>query len=190
MNEYSERVARLVNIALNSDNFYLDFLSAMERELKTHISLVNAEDEYIFGNSKYDNCIPLGTLGTLYLYQRVVANNIDYIRLAAALIHSKLEIDYYKRYKNIYDTLAADAINLLTNKELIGVRAAISSMDSDKCIVNTSSIAKKCNITRSIIVNGLHKLECAGFIEVHSVGPKGTSIKIINSDLLYKLDFT
>ncbi|MBR1892659.1 MAG: HTH domain-containing protein, partial [Lachnospiraceae bacterium] len=46
-----------------------------------------------------------------------------------------------------------------------------------------SRVADRVGITRSVIVNGLRKLESAGVIECKSSGMKGTFIKVINSEI-------
>lgn len=49
--------------------------------------------------------------------------------------------------------------------------------------VNASKIADMLNITRSVIVNALRKLESAGVVEPKSQGMKGTHIKVLNEYL-------
>ena len=54
--------------------------------------------------------------------------------------------------------------------------------------MNASKIAKEADITRSVIVSALRKLESAGVIEACSLGVKGTHIKIINDHLTTELN--
>ncbi len=55
-------------------------------------------------------------------------------------------------------------------------------------ILVASKIAEKQGITRSIIVNGLKKLESAGVIESKSAGMKGTKVRICNEMLMEELE--
>ncbi|MBP3230930.1 GTP-sensing pleiotropic transcriptional regulator CodY [Anaerovibrio sp.] len=54
--------------------------------------------------------------------------------------------------------------------------------------VNASKIAVNLNITRSVIVNALRKLESAGVVEPKSQGMKGTHIKVLNEYLWDGID--
>ena len=47
-------------------------------------------------------------------------------------------------------------------------------------VLIASKIADESKITRSIIVNALHKLSSGGIIEARSSGMKGTYVKVIN----------
>jgi transcriptional pleiotropic repressor len=42
-----------------------------------------------------------------------------------------------------------------------------------------SAVADKNGFTRSVLVNALQKVECAGLVETRSLGMKGTRIKIL-----------
>lgn len=55
-------------------------------------------------------------------------------------------------------------------------------------ILIASKIADKAQITRSVIVNALRKLESAGVIDSQSLGMKGTRITVINEKLVEKVN--
>ncbi len=79
------------------------------------------------------------------------------------------------------------AINTLSYSELEAVKNIVDELDSDEGILVASRIADRAGITRSVIVNALRKLESAGVITSHSLGMKGTRIKILNEKLRLQL---
>lgn len=79
---------------------------------------------------------------------------------------------------------ARAAVETLSATELKAVNYVFEELENDEGILVASKIADKVGITRSVIVNGLRKLESAGIIECRSAGMKGTYIKVLN-DLVY-----
>ena len=82
------------------------------------------------------------------------------------------------------------AVDTLSYSELEAVVSIFGELKGDEGLIVASKVADKYNITRSVIVNGLRKLESAGLIESRSLGMKGTFIKVRNTKLieeLYKL---
>lgn len=184
--DYSDRVDRLITLALKNGNFYDSFLSEMERELRSHISLTDWNGKFIYGNSRYENCISLGRLGSMYMSDRAVNENYRYIRFAALIIYYKMQTDRLDRYSHIWSDLIDNALKGLTEREYNGVKCVLLSCNKDTA-VNISEIAKQTGITRSVVVNGLRKLECTGLIELRSGGAKGTYVKVLSSDLMDRL---
>lgn len=184
--DYSDRVDRLISLALESRDFYGKFFSEMERELRSHISLVDWNGEFLYGNSRYENCISLGKLGSMYMSDKAVNENYRYIRAAAVIIYYRMEIDRLDRYSYMWNNLIENALRSLTEGEYSGVRAALLSQ-SGTSAVNISEIAEQTGLTRSVIVNGLHKLECTGLLELRSGGTKGTYVRVLSNDLIEKL---
>lgn len=82
-------------------------------------------------------------------------------------------------------TLAAvqGAVASLSFSELEAVEHILQEMDSPEGLLVASKIADRAGITRSVIVNALRKLECAGILEARSLGMKGTYIKILNDKI-------
>ena len=67
------------------------------------------------------------------------------------------------------------------------MKLVFDALEGTEGLLITSKIADNAGMTRSVIVNGLRKLESAGLIEARSLGMKGTYLKVINSHLLPKL---
>jgi transcriptional pleiotropic repressor len=75
------------------------------------------------------------------------------------------------------------AIDALSYSEVQAAKRILNNIENDEGYVVASKIADEFEITRSIIVNALRKLESAGLLKSKSLGMKGTHIKIINKDL-------
>ncbi|MCR5623823.1 MAG: GTP-sensing pleiotropic transcriptional regulator CodY [Lachnospiraceae bacterium] len=76
------------------------------------------------------------------------------------------------------------ALKTLSSLELKAVYNIIVQLgDSREGRIVTSKLASEIGITRSVIINALKKCESAGIIHSHSLGMKGTFIKVTN-DLL------
>lgn len=82
------------------------------------------------------------------------------------------------------------AIGTLSYSEITAVKKIFSEIQGDEGLVVASKISDRTGITRSVIVNGLKKLESAGVIESKSFGMKGTHIKILNDQLKSELERT
>lgn len=76
--------------------------------------------------------------------------------------------------------MAKLALSTLSYCEEEAVRNILQELKGDKAIIVTSKIADRLGITRSVVVNAMHKLKCAGLIESSSLGMKGTHIRILN----------
>lgn len=76
------------------------------------------------------------------------------------------------------------ALANLSYSEIDAATNILSELDGNEGRLVASTIADKIQITRSVIVNALRKLESAGVIESKSLGMKGTHIKILNEYLL------
>lgn len=81
-------------------------------------------------------------------------------------------------------TLIQIAIKSLSFSELEAVKAIFESFPSLEERITASKIAEEKNITRSVIVNALRKLESAGILETRSLGMKGTFIRVVSPELL------
>jgi len=134
--------------------------------------------------------------GTLFLYRADNAFDIDDIILCEyATTVVGLEI-----MRSVNEESAAEvrnkqnvrsAINALSGSELGAVRAVTAHLSGVDGVLVASRIADESKITRSIIVNALHKLASAGIIESRSSGMKGTYIKVVNPylfDVLESMD--
>lgn len=79
------------------------------------------------------------------------------------------------------------AMSTLSYSEQAAMKLVFDALEGTEGLLITSKIADNAGMTRSVIVNGLRKLESAGLIEARSLGMKGTYLKVINSHLLPKL---
>ena len=80
------------------------------------------------------------------------------------------------------------ALGTLSYSELDAVRHIFAELGKEEGLLVASKVADRVGITRSVIVNALRKFESAGVIEAHSLGMKGTYIRILNDRLLEELD--
>ena len=81
-------------------------------------------------------------------------------------------------------TLIQIAVKSLSFSELEAVKAIFETFPSLEERITASRIAAEKNITRSVIVNALRKLESAGILETRSLGMKGTFIRVVSAELL------
>ena len=72
--------------------------------------------------------------------------------------------------------------------EYQAVEKIFEELDGDRGLLVASKIADQLEITRSVIVNAIRKLESAGVIESNSLGMKGTHIRVLNPYLRECLD--
>jgi transcriptional pleiotropic repressor len=84
--------------------------------------------------------------------------------------------------------IVQQAIGALSYSELEAAVRVFKELDTDEGLIVTSKVADKLNITRSVIVNALRKLKSAGVIETHSLGMKGTYLRVLNPYLLDRLE--
>lgn len=176
MAEYSERVKTLLEAVESSSSAKL--FSIIESELNTRITVVIANKK-VYGNEYYISRIKIDGVVLCSEYN-VLRANYNYLVFAVKIIKEKIKLE---KMTYLYKNVVNAAVSGLTLKELQGVDAVISSIEGSGKRVIISDIAKKCGITRSIIINGLRKLECAGLIEMHSSGAQGTNIMLLYSGI-------
>ena len=84
--------------------------------------------------------------------------------------------------KQFHQTIAArNAVATLSYSECKILLHILDELKENKeAILIASQIADKANITRSVTVNTLRKLQSGKIIEAKSLGSKGTFVKIIN----------
>lgn len=78
--------------------------------------------------------------------------------------------------------LVASAVQSLSFSEIVALQAIFRHGDQPKFRITASRIAEEEQITRSVIVNALRKMESAGVLVSHSLGMKGTFIDALNED--------
>lgn len=80
------------------------------------------------------------------------------------------------------------ALSSLSFSEQQAMRHILQQLSGFEGMIVTSKVAEDVGITRSIIVNGLRKLESAGLLESRSLGMKGTYVRLLNDLLPDELD--
>jgi len=70
------------------------------------------------------------------------------------------------------------ALGTLSYSELVAVVEVMRRLPASEGIVIAASVSAESKVTRAAIVNALRKLESAGLLESHSMGVKGTYIKL------------
>lgn len=79
------------------------------------------------------------------------------------------------------------ALKTLSVSEHEAMVSVFRELDWKDGMLVASKVAEQEGITRSVIVNGLKKLESAGVIEAKSAGMKGTRVRICNENLILEL---
>ncbi len=129
-------------------------------------------------------------LGTLFLYKMESNYSIDDIILCEyattvvglEMIRSVREEHANENRKVQMIHSALDTLSYSEKKAVLSIFDELHEMEG---MLVVSKVADKAGITRSVIVNALHKLESAGIIEARSSGMKGTYIKVLN-DMVYE----
>lgn len=85
-------------------------------------------------------------------------------------------------------SIVKSAIDTLSYSELEAILYIFEELNGLEGLLVASKVADRVGITRSVIVNGLRKLESAGVIESRSLGMKGTYIKVLNGKLLEEIN--
>ena len=84
--------------------------------------------------------------------------------------------------------VAKRAISMLSYSELEAVFCIFDEIGSEEGLLIASKVADSAGITRSVIGNGIKKLESSGVIETRSLGMKGTFIKITSSKIVDEIN--
>ena len=87
-----------------------------------------------------------------------------------------------------YKSVVQMAISTLSYSELEAMIHIFRELNGNEGLLVASKVADRVGITRSVIVNGLRKLESAGVVQTRSLGMKGTYIKIMNDKLVESLE--
>lgn len=176
MKEYTERVGRILEkIGESSSN---ELFALIERELNTRITAI-VSNKKVYGSELYSSRIKIDGVVLCSEYN-VLKANYNYLVFAVKAIKEKIMLE---KITALYKNVVNSAVEGLTSKELEGVEAVLDTLDKNGGTVIISEIAYNNGITRSIILNGLRKLECAGIIEMYSKGVKGTDIKLLYSGI-------
>lgn len=82
------------------------------------------------------------------------------------------------------ETAVDIALRSLSYSETKAIQEIFKNISGRETLINASKIAAANEITRSVIVNALRKMESAHILETKSLGMKGTYIKVLSPGLL------
>lgn len=176
MKEYTERVADFIGKVGESSSYEL--FSLIESEINSRITVI-ISNKKVYGSDLYTSRIKIDGVVLCSEYN-VLKANYSFLLFAVKIIKEKILLE---KMTALYKNVVNSAVNGLTKKELEGICVVLDSVDKNSGNIVISDISKKYNITRSIIINGLKKLECAGIIEMYSKGVGGTNIKLLYSGI-------
>ncbi len=174
-------------------NYNADILSKAETEvnIKRNGICTFHEDEKCFLGNKFSTIVPIigggQRWGTLVLSKLSEFSDDDVVLAEYCATLVGMEIIRSKTAEMTKKAREKEAVAIATKalsySEIEALLYLFSDFQHGEGIVNASKIAKEANITRSVIVSALRKLESAGVIDACSLGVKGTHIKIINDYL-------
>ncbi|MDR2899260.1 MAG: GTP-sensing pleiotropic transcriptional regulator CodY, partial [Clostridiales bacterium] len=168
---------RLKNISDVNDNSVISLILPKARHIEKYKCLTLPVSR---GNKRTGTFIIYG-FGISYSDEDITAVNFA-LSFIAMLLGSVYDL------KDAMDKQSLDvvksAMGSLSYSELEAVLCIFDELNGGEGLLVASKIAEKSSLTRSVIVNGLRKLESAGLIESRSLGMKGTYIKVINDRLV------
>lgn len=80
------------------------------------------------------------------------------------------------------------ALSALSFSETYALKSVLAELGGGEGLVVASRVADAVQLTRSVIVTALRKLESANLVRTRSLGMKGTYVKVLNPLLLEELD--
>jgi len=124
-------------------------------------------------------------LATLVLVRRAKEFTQEELILAeSGATMAALEILRFRRQKAETRArehmMATSVLENLSYSELKATKLLFDNFTDHEQILVARQIIKQANITQSVVVNALSKLEGAGILESHSLGAKGTHVKLLN----------
>lgn len=128
-------------------------------------------------------------LGTTFIYRPKKEFLVEDIILSE-YVNTVVELEMMRAIyeedteKKRNEEMVKSAIESLSVSEKEAIKCVFRELGKNEGILVASKIAVKYNITRSIIVNAIKKLESAGVLEARSQGMKGTYLKILNEAVL------
>lgn len=182
--EYTKKLSVIMetqaNIPTKSDltSFPYELREELKNSYTTIIPII------CFGNRM--GTIILGRLNLEFTEQDLVLGEYSATVVGLQMMNQRnIEIE-----NNIQQKLAVQmAMKTLSFTERQAVQAIIKALDgANEGRLVAANIAEQEQITRSVIVNALRKLESAGIINTRSLGMKGTYIKIINNQFINHLE--
>lgn len=131
-------------------------------------------------------------LGTILFFREKPFTAAEIILAEAGAVGVGAEVRRLKTESQDKEHRKRGAVNLATEvlsfSELEAVKCLFLELKGHEGFIIASKLAQKYNLTRSVIVNALRKLESAGVIATRSLGMKGTYIRVLNEYLFAKLE--
>lgn len=170
---------RFLSVLSTKENVNLETLGFDSEEARAFCAVVSPID--IAGER----------LGTLFVYRPKEMYDLDDIILceyAVTVVGLEMMRAVNDEQEEVYreEHMVRSSLETLSKLEKKAVRLVMKELPTGEGILVASKIADRENMTRSVIVNALRKLESAGIIESHSAGMKGTYIKVSN-EMLYEV---
>lgn len=167
-------------------------IANLKNLLKIDIVIADKNNKGLFGaafkSENYFYKIPIKAMNVKY--GMIYVNGIDklsqgdlaYFYSTIPLISLLMKNIYCAIENNIKNQIrsAKVVISSLSTSEFLALKYVFEKLEGNGGIIVISEIAKKANITRSIIVNAIKKIESAGIVDSRSLGMKGTKIDIKN----------
>lgn len=174
---------------LNNKEYLIKTLIDKFKEM-TGITPIYTEEQ-LHLNGYYCKSIILNQekLGSLYINEEYKTDEIEaLLDVFASIMAFRLFIS------NIYNNIISEKVKNLNDSLSFSERFSIKHIlkevlnsGSDGKIIVASKIADENGVTRSVIVNGLRKLEAASVIFTKSLGMKGTLVQITNMSAINML---
>lgn len=171
---------RLLSVLSTKENVNLETLGFAPKEIEGYFAIITPIN--IAGER----------FGTLFVYRENEPYGIDDIILCEygctvvgleMLRSENEETAEEERKKHI----AKSALQTLSFTEQEAVAEVFTELSGSEGLLVASKIADRAGITRSVIVNALHKLISADVIESKSAGMKGTYVKVRNEYIFDEL---
>ena len=167
---------RLLEILSTKENVNLLTLGVTQKEAEEYAAIITPV--FIAGER----------LGTLFIYRRSKNYDIDDIILTeygSTVVGLEMirAVSDESDEENRKREAVRSAIATLSGMEKEALSFVFEELGGGEGLVVASKLSDRLGITRSVVVNGLKKLESAGLISSRSSGMKGTHIEVLNEYL-------
>ena len=174
-------------------------IEAVKKSLNIDIVIADKRGKSLFNGdfntNDYFYKIPLitntGRIGMLYVngIDKLNQNELAYFYSAIPIYTLILKNIIFKRESLLRRQIASarTVIASMTALEIEALKAVFSEISQEGGIIVIKKLAEKHNITRSLIVNALKKIEGVGIITTQSLGVKGTKVTVVNKYFITEL---
>ena len=179
---YTERLHLLTETAENLTVDELETIFPTENKELFSDGLTTIVPFFISG-SRLGSMI-LGRVGRPFTADDLVLAEYTATLIGVELMHL---VEREQRERDRENAQIAMAISSLSYSERVAVRSIFDELENLEGRVTASKVAEEKNLTRSVIVNALRKLESAGLIESQSLGMRGTYIRVLNENIFRRI---